>query len=43
MNELRTWFDAQEFNRDFDKIISLLEEQKFIVINKIGPRSTPSS
>ncbi len=37
MNELKTWFDAQEFNRDFDKIISLLEEQKFIVINKIGP------
>ncbi len=37
MNELKVWFDAQEFNRDFDKIISLLEEQKFIVINKIGP------
>ena len=39
MNELKAWFDAQEFNRDFDKIISMLEEQKFIVINKIGPET----
>jgi hypothetical protein len=36
MHELKAWFDARDFNRDFDKIISMLEEQKFIVINKIG-------
>jgi len=38
-NNLRAWFDEQHFNRDFDKIISMLEEQKFIVINKIGPET----
>ncbi|MEX2757537.1 MAG: hypothetical protein Q6365_019320, partial [Candidatus Sigynarchaeota archaeon] len=38
-NELRQWFEEQHFNRDFDKIISMLEEQKFIVINKIGPET----
>ncbi|MBN2150619.1 MAG: hypothetical protein JW839_04135 [Candidatus Lokiarchaeota archaeon] len=39
LNELRSWFDEQQFNRDFEKIISILEEQKFIVINKIGPET----
>ncbi len=39
MNELRAWFDDQQFNRDFDRIITMLEEQKFIVINKIGPET----
>jgi hypothetical protein len=39
MNELHAWFNEQQFNRDFDKIISMLEEQKFIVINKIGPET----
>jgi hypothetical protein len=39
LNELHAWFDEQGFNRDFDKIISMLEEQKFIFLNKIGPET----
>ncbi|NMC06254.1 MAG: hypothetical protein GYA24_13645 [Candidatus Lokiarchaeota archaeon] len=36
MSTLHAWFNEQQFNRDFEKIISMLEEHKFIVINKIG-------
>nr|MDO8111449.1 hypothetical protein [Candidatus Sigynarchaeota archaeon] len=39
IGELHAWFDAQHFNRDFDKVISMLEEQKFIFINQIGPET----
>ncbi|HME52005.1 MAG TPA: hypothetical protein VKM55_07295 [Candidatus Lokiarchaeia archaeon] len=39
IGELKNWFDENQFNRDFDKIISMLEEQKFIFINKIGPET----
>ena len=39
IGELKKWFDEMQFNRDFDKIISLLEEQKFIFINNIGPET----
>ncbi|MHA1793448.1 MAG: hypothetical protein ACTSVI_12430 [Promethearchaeota archaeon] len=34
-NELKNWFKKQDFVRDFDSIISLLEKHKFIFINNI--------
>ncbi|MHA1683850.1 MAG: hypothetical protein ACTSUE_23120 [Promethearchaeota archaeon] len=37
--DLKQWFRSQDFLRDFDRIISTLEEHKFIFINNIGPET----
>ncbi len=36
IDELKAWFLSKSFLRFFDKIIEMLEEQKFIFINNIG-------
>lgn len=36
LDNLKGWFKEQQFMRDFDNILRLLEEHKFIFINNIG-------
>ncbi|MFX0100928.1 MAG: hypothetical protein ACFFCS_15235 [Candidatus Hodarchaeota archaeon] len=36
LDKLKKWFKEQQFMRDFDNILKLLEEHKFVFINNIG-------
>ncbi|MBD3186095.1 hypothetical protein GF325_04625 [Candidatus Bathyarchaeota archaeon] len=39
LEKLKKWFKHQDYLRDFDRIISTLQDHKFIFINNIGPET----